>query len=186
MPPHDRIWEELTWSWVCSGKNPTLDQKLDAAAKAAWPYARLCGWSYLRDQDVAHDLMLHAVEKACDYLTRHANVSKEKLTVHIQSAIRRHARQLASKKKAELACGSWSDLAEFSATHPDAEQKVYVQEVLSRLSPFAQSIVRWRWLGFSWREIAAELKIDHTVVRRAYIREVGSLVSTLSQSGGDL
>jgi DNA-directed RNA polymerase specialized sigma24 family protein len=186
MPPHDRIWEELTWSWVCSGKNPALNQKLDAAAKAAWPYARLCGWSYLRDQDVAHDLMQHAVEKACDYLTRHANVSKEKLTVHIQSAIRRHARQLASKKKAELACGSWSDLAEFSATHPDAEQKVYVQEVLSRLSPFAQSIVRWRWLGFSWREIAAELKIDHTVVRRAYLREVGSLVSRLSQPGGNL
>ena len=61
----------------------------------------------------------------------------------------------------------------------DAEQRIYASELLARLSPFAQSIVEWRWLGYSKRKIAEHLDMDHTAVRRAYSREVESLLSAL-------
>lgn len=38
-------------------RHPASDQKLEIAAKAAWPYALLCSWSYLNDLAAAHDLM---------------------------------------------------------------------------------------------------------------------------------
>jgi hypothetical protein len=39
-------------------------------------------------------------------------------------------------------------------------------------------------LGYSWREIADSLEMDHTVVRRAYFREVETLLNELSRSRG--
>ena len=42
-----------------------------------------------------------------------------------------------------------------------------------------------RWLGYSWREIAEDsLQMDLTVVRRAYFREVETLLNELSRSRG--
>ncbi|HTV04186.1 MAG TPA: hypothetical protein VME86_02380, partial [Acidobacteriaceae bacterium] len=89
MPPQGRIWQELTWSWACSTGNPASDQKLEAAAKTAWPYALLCGWTYLNDRDAAYDMMDHAVQNTCEYLVRHPEVPLEKATARIRSVIRR-------------------------------------------------------------------------------------------------
>ena len=47
--------------------HPASDQILDPAAKAAWPYALLCAWTYLNDRDSAHDLMDHAMRNARGY-----------------------------------------------------------------------------------------------------------------------
>ena len=41
MPPKGRSWKELTWSWAYSTGHPASDQKLEAAAHAAWSYAYL-------------------------------------------------------------------------------------------------------------------------------------------------
>src|SRR5271163_2342810 len=71
MQPQGRIWQELTWSWAYSTGHPASDQRLEAAAKVAWPYALLCAWTYLNDHAAAHDLMDHAVQNAFDYLGRH-------------------------------------------------------------------------------------------------------------------
>jgi DNA-directed RNA polymerase specialized sigma24 family protein len=65
----------------------------------------------------------------------------------------------------------------------EAEQRVYANELFARLSPFAQSIMERRWLGYSWRKIAAHLDMDHTAVRRAYFRELEALRRALSQPG---
>ena len=64
-----------------------------------------------------------------------------------------------------------------------AEQRVYANELLERLSPFAQSIVNRRWLGYSWREIARELEMDHTALRRAYYVELNSVLHSLYRPG---
>lgn len=184
MPPQGHIWQDLTWSWACSTGNPASDQKLEAAAKSAWPYALLCGWSYLNDRNAAYDLIDHAVQNACEYIGRHPEASLEKITARIKSVIRRHAKQIAAKKERELAYGSLSEIEKLYAGQPEAEQRVYARELFARLSPFAQSIVKWRWFGYSWREIAGELEMDHTVVRRAYFREVESLLRTVSRTGG--
>ncbi len=81
MQPHGRIWQELTWSWAYSTGHPTSDQRLEAAAKTAWPYALLCAWTYLNDHAAAHDLMDHAVQNAFDYLGRHHGLSGQKARV---------------------------------------------------------------------------------------------------------
>ena len=66
------------------------------------------------------------------------------------------------------------------ANRPEIEERVYVNELLAQLSPFATSIVHWRWLGYSWREIAKQFGMDHTAVHRAYFRELQSVVQSLS------
>lgn len=183
MPPQGRIWQELTWSWAYSTGHPASDQNLEAAAKAAWPYALLCSWSYLNDHAAAHDLMDHAVQNTFDYLGRHPGCSETKLLWRMKSVIKRRARQQSTKQNREIPYGSLLDLEAMYTGSSDAEQRVYASELLARLSPFASSITEWRWLGYSWRKIAQHLDMDHTAVRRAYFREVESLLNTFSQSG---
>ncbi len=183
MPPRDSINQKLTWGWAFSTGDPALDVRLEDAAQAAWPYARVCAWTYLSDGDAAHDLMDHALQNAARYASRHLGRPTEKLTARIKSVIRRRAKQLAAKKGRELSFGSLVDLEQFLSHEPEAEQRGYANELLERLSPCAQSIVKWRWLGYSWREIAGHLEMDHTAVRRAYFREIESLLRRLSQYG---
>ena len=183
MPPKNTRWQDLTWSWAYSTGQPASDLILDAAAQADWPYAVLCAWIYLDDGDSAHDLMDHAVQNASDYLGRHSNAPVPKLTMRIKSLLRRRAKQLAAKRSRELSYGSLADLEQMDSSRPEIEQRVYAYEVLAQLSPFANSIVHWRWLEYSWREIAKELGMDHTAVRRAYFRELESVVRSLSRPG---
>lgn len=183
MQPHGRIWQELTWSWAYSTGHPASDQRLEAAAMAAWPYALLCAWTYLHDHAAAHDLMDDAVKSTFDYMGRHPDYPNKKVASHIKSIIKRRARQLAAKKSREVQYGSLLDLENVYFGQTDIEQRIYANELFARLSPFAQSIVRWRWLGYSWRRIARNLDMDHTAVRRAYFREVESLLHALSQVG---
>ena len=183
MPPNGPRWQDRTWSWAYSTGHPASDRVLDAAAQAAWPYALLCAWTYLNDRAVAHDLMDHAVQNTVDYLGRHPDVPQGKLAGRIKSVLRRRAKQLASKHSHELSHGSLADLEPMYAERPEIEQRVYANELLAQLSPFANAIVHWRWLGYSWREIAKQFDMDHTAVRRAYFRELESVLQNLSRSG---
>jgi DNA-binding NarL/FixJ family response regulator len=179
MPSKGRNRQELTWSWAYSTGHPASDQRLEAAAKAAWPHAAVCAWTYLNDRDAAYDLMDHAIQNASGYIARHPEAPTDKLTSRIKSVLQRRAKQLAAKRSRELAYGSLLDLEHIHAGKPEAEQRVYANELFDRLSPFAQSIVNWRWLGYSWREIAGQLEMDHTAVRRAYFRELDSVLRSL-------
>ena len=183
MQPRGPRWEELTWSWAYTTGHQASDQKLEAAAKAAWSYSLLCAWTYLYDNDAARELMEHAVHNASQYITRHPDSTPEKLVARIKSVIRRRAKQLSAKLRRELSSGSMLDMEHLLAGQLDAEERVYINELLSSLSPFAQSIVNRRWHGYTWREIAGELEMDHTAVRRAYLRELESLLQSLSRSG---
>jgi hypothetical protein len=156
---------------------------LDAAAKAAWSYAVLCAWTYLNDQDSAHDLMDLAVQKAAGYAARHPDSPSNKLTGRIKTALKRRAKQLAARKRHELSYGSLRAFERVYACRSEAEQRVYASELLSHLSPFGQSIANGRWLGYTWREIASQFEMDHTAIRRAYFREIEALVKSLSQPG---
>ncbi|MGB6133628.1 MAG: hypothetical protein WBG54_17740 [Acidobacteriaceae bacterium] len=183
MPPSESHWEELTWSWAWSTGRRTSDQKLEPAAKAAWPYALLCAWSYLNDRDAAHDLMDHAVRKADEYLARHPDVADPKLVAHFKSFIRRRAKQIARKHSREIAYGLLPDLEHLLFGLPDVEQRVIADEMCGRLSPVAQFVFDRRDQGYTWRQIGAGLQLDHTVLRRAYFRELKSLLRSLSRSG---
>ena len=101
----------------------------------------------------------------------------------IKGVIKRRARQQSAKRSREIQYGSLLDLERVYVGQSEAEQRVYANELFARLSPFAQSIVERRWLGYSWRKIAAHLDMDHTAVRRAYFRELEALRRALSQSG---
>jgi DNA-directed RNA polymerase specialized sigma24 family protein len=183
LPPGPNS-EELTWTWAYTTGHQASDQKLEAAAKAAWPYSLLCAWTYLNDQDSARELMDHAVHNASQYITRHPDSTSDKLIARIKSVIRRRSRQLSARRSRELSSGSMLDMEQLLVGQLDAENRVYANELLSRLSSFAQTIVNRRWHGYTWREIAGELDMDHTAVRRAYLRELESLLQSLSRAGG--
>ncbi|HEX4576511.1 MAG TPA: hypothetical protein VH117_04120 [Edaphobacter sp.] len=112
--------------------------------------------------------MDHAVQKVFGYLGRHKDCPDRKLAWRIKGVIKRRARQQSKKTSREIQYGSLLDLEKVYVGQSEAEQRIYVNEVFARLSPFAQSIVEWRWLGYSWRKIAEHLDMDHTAVRRAY------------------
>jgi len=183
MPPTDPSLEELTWSWAYTTGHQASDQKLEAAAKAAWSYSLLCARTYLNDQDAARELMEHAVHNAFRYVARHPDAPPEKLIARIKSVVRRRGRQLSAKRSRELASGSMLDMESLLAGEMEAEKAVFANELLSRLSPFARAIVNRRLSGYTWREIAGELEMDHTAVRRAYLRELEALLRELSRSG---
>jgi hypothetical protein len=183
MTPNGRTWRELTWSWAYSTGHPASDQKLEAAARAAWPYACLCAWTFLNDHDSAVDLMDHAAHNASRYLARHGDPSEPKLTARIKSVVRRRAKQLAARRSRELSSGSMRDMEQLRVGHPEAEQRAYANQLFARLSPTAQSVFEWRWLGYSWREIGGKLEMDHSALRRAYFREMGLVLSSLSSPG---
>ena len=183
MPPRGRNWKELTWSWAYSTGHPASDQKLEAAAHAAWPYAFLCAWAYLNDHDAAVDLMDHAVQNASKYIVRNGDPPPNKLAARIKSVIRRRAGQLAAKRKRELPSGSMYDMEHLLVGDPEAEHRAYEAELFSRLSPAAQSIFNSRRLGYSWREIGGKLEMDHSAVRRAYFGELGLVLRSISPPG---
>ena len=183
MPPNGRSWQVLTWSWACTTGHPASDQVLEAAANAAWPYAQLCAWTYLNDEDTAHELMDYAIQNATEYIGRHPNASPAKLGGRIKSRIRRQAQWLANRQKREHSSGSATDLESIYADQPDIEQRIYASELFVNLSPFAQAIVNRRWHGYSWREIGRDLDMDYSEVRKAYFRELGLLLQNLSRPG---
>jgi len=127
--------------------------------------------------------MDHAAQNASHYIVRHPDVSLHKLTARIKSELRRRARQLAARRRHEILYGSIADLEHLLTTRPEIELGVYANEFFGQLSPFAQSIAHGRWLGYSWREIARSFEMDHTSVRDAYFRELGSLQKNLSRPG---
>ena len=180
MEPH---WEDLTWSWAWRTGHDASDQKLEPAAKAAWPYAQLCAWTYLNDRDLAHDLMEHAVRNTGEYFSRHPDTTEQKLAARIRSVIRRRAKQIAHQRRREVASGSLLDLEHLRASAGEVEESAISSQLFSRLSPFAQNVLHRREFGYTWRDIAAEFDLDHTVVRRAYFRELQSLLRSLSRPG---
>ena len=97
--------------------------------------------------------------------------------------LRRRARQIAAKRSREILYGLFVDMEDLYVVQPEVEQRIYAYELFERLSPFAQTIVDWRSMDYSWREIAAKVELDHTSVRRAFNREVKSLLQDLSQPG---
>jgi hypothetical protein len=143
----------------------------------------LCASTYLYDHEAAHDLMDHAVDNVSHCITRHTDRPADKLVSRFKSMIRRRAKQLAAKRRHELQFGSLLDLEHLDTGEKEAEQRIYANELLERLSPFARSIVNRRWLGYSWREIARELEMDHIAVRRAYYAELNSVLRSVSRPG---
>jgi hypothetical protein len=183
MTPKCSIGQGLTWSWAYSTGHPASDQRLDAAAKAAWSYALLCAWTYLNDQDSAHDLMDLAVQKVAGYAACHPDSPPNKLAGRIKNALRRRAKQLAARRRHEVSYGSLAAFERLYSCQPESEQRVFAHELLARLPPFGQTIAKWRTVGYSWREIAGELQMDHTAIRRAYFREIEAMLKSLSQPG---
>ena len=76
-----------------------------------------------------------------------------------------------------------ADFEAMCACQPDIEQHTYATEIFAGLSPFAQGIVNRRWLGYSWREIGRDLEMDYSEARKAYFRELGSLLRGLARPG---
>jgi len=93
---------------------------MEVAANAAWPYAMLCGWTYLNDHAAAHDIMGHAVENASGYISRHVDCSDKKVLSRTKSVIKRRARQEAARRSREIQFGSLFDMEELYIGQPEA------------------------------------------------------------------
>jgi hypothetical protein len=106
-------------------RHQASDQKLEAAAKAAWSYSLLCARTYLNDHDAARELMDHSVQNASRYIARHPEAPPETLVARIKSVIRRRAKQLWTRRSRELPVGSMFDMESLLAGEPEAETSIF-------------------------------------------------------------
>ena len=137
----------------------------------------------MNDHDTAYDLMDHAIQNTTEYIARHPSVTSVKVKARVKSEIRRQAQCLARRQRREYPNGLATDLEVMSVCQPDIEQHTYATEIFAGLSPFAQGIINRRWHGYSWREIGRDLEMDYSEVRKAYFRELGSLLRDLARPG---
>jgi hypothetical protein len=79
----------------------------------------------------------------------------------------------------EVLYGSLSDLepiAQHLARGTLQEESVYVNQIVSRMTPQGRQIFYWSLAGYSFRQIARELKSDHVTIIRAYNKELRELI----------
>ena len=149
-----------------------LRQQLLSAVESTWPFAQMTAWSYLHDEAQTAEILEEALDKVRAYAIRSSPApTTQKLTARLHSQIRRIAKQRANRIKEEP-LGSLVDLDSLLQPHfDDPSEQVFLERVLTELSPRARDVAAWLQMGYSWREIGATFEIDHSSLRRAFKRE---------------
>jgi hypothetical protein len=164
--------------WFPASADSRLDVVLQDASKRAWPYAVYCAIRYHRDLHVAHELMDEAVVKTKRYLASCDNeYTSKRVWYYILSVLKRLSKE--RLRHQEVLYGSLSDLepiAQHLARGTLQEESVYVNQIVSRMTPQGRQIFYWSLAGYSFRQIARELKSDHVTIIRAYNKELRELI----------
>lgn len=180
MVTRPRLDKQEMWEWIAPSPSAGTNQLVRAAARRGWSYAVWCAWTYLHDHDAAFDLMDAAVENVAAYVSRlDGCCTEERITCRLRSVLKRVAKQKAKKRRLEFPCGLLTDLENIISlqTQPsDLEQMIVVRDIVRRLSPQAKAILDWLTMGYSWRQIARHIGVDRMKLRRAYDREINSVV----------
>ncbi len=149
-----------------------LRQQLLSAVESTWSFAHMTAWTYLHDEAQAAEIVEEALEVVSAYALRSVPApTTRKLTARLHSQVRRLVKQRANRIKEE-SIGSVVDLDSLlqpGLDHP-AEQ-MFLERILAELTPRARDVARWLQMGYSWREIGATFNIDHSSLRRAFIKE---------------
>lgn len=178
---------ELFGAWPSLTGQDEMDRVLRSVAIALWPYARFCAWSYLYDEDHAYDLLDKSLINVSAYVLRHQPPPTEaKVYARLRSVLARLVKQEARHRR-ELLVGGLFDLEQHAVAsgfvgEQEIENKILLQETLSRLSPSAQKIAGLIAMGYSWREIGRQLRIDHQTVHRSFLREVNLALQSPKKS----
>lgn len=148
------------------------------ASIRAWPYAVYCATLYHRDIHVAHELMDHAVLKTAHYLARAGlrQPSAKTVSSHLLGGLKRLSKR--RLRHHEILSGSFSDLElipQHLARDTAQEESVYIRQLVSKMTPRMKQIFYWRVVGHTFREIAAEMKLDHATIVRIYNKEIRGL-----------
>lgn len=165
--------------WFPASADDSANELLRRASECAWPYAVHCATRYHRDIHVAHELMDDAVLKAERYLATAGDrqPSPRRLWSYLISVLKRLSKQ--RLRHHEIPSGSLSDLeliAQHLARGTPQEERVYVRQLVSRMTPQMQKIFYWRLAGHTFRQIAVELKLDHATIVRTYNKELRELI----------
>jgi len=171
--------------WYLGSSDPAIDQLFRRACALAWPYALYCATRYQYDPHLAYELMDEAVENAERYYERfNGQRTAIQLSFRIVSVIKRLSKQRAERNK-EIASGTLSELELLVQTHEaksGADQDIYMQQILDRMSVRTQQIANWRLAGHSWRQIAGQLGENHLTVRRGVRKEIRGLLQLPSDA----
>lgn len=148
------------------------------ACRLAWPKALYYATHYHSDLHVAHELMDEAVAQAQRYYDRNG---KEKTVQQVWYYVVGCLKRLSMRRssRTEVSAGTLSDL-ELIAQHMKArtldEERVFLSEVLGRMTPRTRRIFEWRAAGHSFRAIAKQLNTSHATLVRAYNKELRELI----------
>jgi len=169
------------WRWT-SSLDPAQKERLLQAVEANRSFARATAWSYLHDEQLGGELIERALEPIQRFAARtDPTPSVEKLTSRLHSQIRRVAKQMRRRVKEEHK-GSIQDLELLApAENPDPVEFLFLEEVLSLLSPEAQEVAYYIRLGYTWRNIGDSLGIDHSTLYKAFRREADAALIKLGR-----
>lgn len=175
--------------WYFGAQDRAVDHLFRRVCALAWPYALFCATRYLHDVHAAYDLMDDAVSNAEEYYERfNGNRTFSQIFHRVLSVLRRISKQRGLNNR-EIPSGTLPDLerkAHALSSKPEAEQSVYVEQLLARMTDRSRKITIWRSEGHTWRQIAGKLKVNHAAVRRAYYRELRRLLSPASDDRSSL
>jgi RNA polymerase sigma factor (sigma-70 family) len=187
MATRSPLDKDRMWSWITPTSSSETNGMLKAAAAEVWPYALWCAWTYLHDREAAFDLMDRAIENTAGYASRlNDSANEQRFVWRMKSVLSRLAKQEARKHRLEVPYGLLVDLeyaqSQYQAEVPKVEQAVETKDILRRLSPEARNILKWTAMGYSWRQIANHLGVDRMTLRRAYDKEITTVLESLRDS----
>lgn len=169
------------WRWA-STLDRAQKERLLQAIEANRPFARVTAWSYLHDEQLSGELIERALESVQNFAAATAPTpSVEKLTARLRSQIRRVAKQMRRRVKEDHE-GSLRDLELLAPSeNPNPIEFLFLEEVVKLLSPEAKEIASYIRLGYTWREIGADLGVDYSTLRKAFRREADAALIKLGR-----
>lgn len=145
------------------------------ACRFAWPSALYYATRYHSDLHVAHELMDEAVAMAEQYYLRDEQKTVKQIWYYIVCCLKRLSMRRSSRS--EVPAGNLNDLELIARhIHSDDERRVFLSELVGKMTPRTREVFKARAAGYSFRAIARNLNTSHPTLVRAYNKELRQLI----------
>jgi DNA-directed RNA polymerase specialized sigma24 family protein len=152
-----------------------LREDVRKAARNVWPYLSYLGKQALSDfESDGPPLMEKIIEEVSAYLDA-KGIPEHDPSGLVVVSFRHEMYRMAEKQSKTVTLDAGMDLSDWlQSSHPASEmdQRIFVEELVRRLRPRNQAILRLRIAGYEWKEIAGLLGISPSTVRNDFWRDV--------------
>jgi DNA-directed RNA polymerase specialized sigma24 family protein len=176
LPAVAKLPKQLPSWWDREFDESRRPIRRDVRQAAIKVWSRVCAQVYkiLGDFSEAPELLERSVEKISIYLDKiHEPPTEPSGLLFV--AVYRLARRVARGRHRVQAVGNLSDLPDLPAVadlEDRLQRQIFVDELLAKLRPENQGVLRLRLEGFSWEEIGTMFQIAPAALQKRFWRDV--------------